>query len=245
MVNYLKAENLKLKHTFTKKLIIIMPMISLLMGALAPAWYEVNTFNWWYIMIFPGTIALICSLVHQKEEKKLKYRGVMCLPIDLKKLWISKALLIGIYIFISCIILSLGIFPGRFIFSSAITNPISITKIIIGAVVITITSLWQVPFCLFLAKKVGLFPTILINTVVGIVLNMLTVDKKLWWLFPYSFTSRLMCPILGILPNGCLAETGNPLLNSNVIWSGIALSILFFILLILVTAHWFSKQEVK
>lgn len=242
---YLKAENLKLKHTFTKKLIIIMPIISLLIATLSPAWYEANGFNWWYVMILPGYIALICSLVHQKEDKKIKYRGVMCLPIDLKKLWISKVLLIGNYVFLSCIILSIGILLGRFIFPSAIINPMPVTKVIIGALVITITALWQVPLCLFLANKVGLFPTILINSGVGLVLNLIAVDKGLWWICPYSWTARLMCPILGILPNGLLAEMGNQLLNSNVIWSGITLSILLFILFILVTAHWFSKQEVK
>lgn len=242
---YLKAENLKLKRTFTKKLIIIMPIVNLLIGAMAPVWYEANSFNWWYVMILSGHIALICSLVHYKEEKKLKYIGIMSLPVDLKKIWISKVLLIGKFIFISCGILTLGILSGRFIFSSAITNPMSMTRVIAGGLVIGITSLWQIPLCLFLAKKIGLFPTILINTGGGVFLNLLTVSKQLWWICPYSFTTRLMCPILKILPNGLIAEVGDPFLNTNVIFPGLFLAVGLFIVLIFVTANWFSKKGVK
>lgn len=240
---YLKAEKLKLKHTFTKKLIIIMPLITLLITSLSPAWYEVNGFNWWYTIILPGYIAVMCFLIHQKEDKRLKYRGVISLAIDLKRLWMSKVLLIGEFVFLSCIILSMGILLGSFIFPAA--NHIPVTKVIIGTIVIAVTSLWQIPLCIFLAKNAGLFPTILINSLVGVVLNLFTVDKGLWWSCPYSFTSRLMAPILGILPNGTLGEANNPLLNSNVILPGVILSILLFVLLALGTAHWFSKQEAR
>ncbi|MEG1254656.1 lantibiotic immunity ABC transporter MutE/EpiE family permease subunit [Clostridium sp.] len=243
MENYLRSENLKLKNTFTKKLIIIMPIISVLLGHLSPSWYVINSFNWWYMMILPGNIALIAFLVHQKEQKKQKYIGVMCLPINLKKLWISKILLISFFNLLSCMILCIGVLPGRFYWPNAYSIPI--INLIIGAVVIAITSMWQIPLCLFLAKKVGLFPTIFINTLAGVVLNIIMVNRGLWWICPYSITTRLMCPILRILPNGMLAERGNMLLNSNVIWIGIALSILFFVFLTFATAHWFSKQEVK
>ncbi|MFD3157895.1 lantibiotic immunity ABC transporter MutE/EpiE family permease subunit [Haloimpatiens sp. FM7330] len=242
---YLKAENLKLKNTFTKKLILIMPLIVLLLGNLIPPYYEQDCFNWWYTTILLGYISLICFLVHQKENKKLKYIGVMSLPVNLKKVWISKVLLIGTYILISCIILSIGILNGRIMYPGAIKNPMPVTTVMIAGLIIAITSLWQIPLCFFLSKKIGLFPTILINTVVGIVLNLFTVNKELWVFCPYSYTTRLMCPIIRVLPNGLLAKTGDPLLNPNVIFPGLILSIVLFIILTLVTAYWFSKQEVK
>lgn len=243
MINYIKAENLKLKRTFTKKLVVIMPLISLLIALLSPIWYEINAFNWWYTIILPGYIALLSFLVHQKEEKKLNYTGVMCLHVDLKKVWMSKVLLLAKFIFISCIILSLGILPGGVIFP--ITNTIPAISIIIAGFVIAITSVWQIPLCLFIAKKAGILPTIFINTLFGIVLNLFTVDKGIWIACPYSFTSRLMAPILGILPNGTLGKANSPLLNTNVIFPGVVLSIILFLILTFITSYWFSNQEVK
>lgn len=242
MLNYLKAENLKCKRTFLKKNIFIAPITVLLITVLAPMWFQVNAFNWWYMLIFPGFIALSCYLVHQKEEKKLKYRAVFSLPVDLKKVWIAKNLILAIYLLLACIVLSIGIILGAVVFPAA--KHFSFSQIIIGSTIIAVTSLWQVPLCLFLSKKLGAFGVILINVAGGGFVSAVIAVKSLWWLFPYCWTSRLMCPILGILPNGTLAEAGDILLNPNAIPSGIIMSVLLFLLLIFVTAHWFVKQEV-
>ncbi len=240
MVSYLKAENLKLKRTFTKKLIFIAPIITLFFGAMSGPYYQANSFNWWYIIMFPGNIALFCALVNQKEEKKIKYGAVFSLPIDLKKVWFSKIGIISIYALFANIVLSLGVIAGKYIFTSTIPS----TKAMAAGIIITIISLWQIPLCLFLAKKFGFFPPVILNVGIGLVLDTWMATKALWWLCPYSWTSRLMCPILRILPNGLLAEAKDPLLNSNVIPVGTGVSIALFIILLLATAHWFKKQEV-
>lgn len=242
MVSYLKAENLKLKGTFTRKLILSAPIGTMLLGLVMGIYYQQNAFNWWYIMMFPGSIALFCALVNQKEEKKMKYRAVFPLPIDLKKVWFSKIVIIAIYALLASVVLSLSVMAGRFIYTAV--TPMSITKLMAAGISITITSLWQIPLCLFLAKKFGFFPPVILNVGIGLVLDTWMATKALWWLCPYSWTSRLICPILGILPNGLLAEAKDPLLNSNVIPVGIGLSIVLFIILLLATAHWFKKQEV-
>ncbi|WDV45148.1 lantibiotic immunity ABC transporter MutE/EpiE family permease subunit [Clostridiaceae bacterium M8S5] len=245
MKNYIKAENLKLKRTFIRKLIMIMPILSILVGALSPPWFEVNSLNWWYVMVLSGYIALICFLVHQKEQKKQKYIGVMSLPVDLKKIWISKILVIGKFLFISSILLAISVFVGKIVFIDDIKEPIHNINIIVGLIVIVITSLWQIPLCMYLSKRTGLFTTVVINSGVGIVLNIIMVSGSFWWICPYSWTTRLMCPILGILPNGTLAEKGDMLLGDNVIVYGLILSIMLFALLVFITSNWFSKQEVK
>ena len=62
---------------------------------------------------------------------------------------------------------------------------------------------------------------------------------------PYSFGARLTIPILGVLPNGLIAEQGDSLLSGNVILPGIVISVLLFIALSLITANWFGRQEVQ
>ncbi|EJO5348589.1 lantibiotic immunity ABC transporter MutE/EpiE family permease subunit [Clostridium botulinum] len=242
MLNYIKAEKLKCRRTFGKKNTYIAPLVVLFFAFLSPLWYQACVFNWWYGLILPGFIALSCYFVHQKEEKKLKYRAIFSLPIDLKKLWIAKNLMIFMNLFIACAVLLIGIVLGGMLFTGAKNIPFINTCT--ATIIIAITSLWQIPLCLFLSKKFGAFGVILINAGAGLVLNISMVSKYLWWLCPYTWTTRLMCPILGILPNGLFAKPGDPLLNSRVIPIGIVMSLLLFVILMLITTNWFKNQEV-
>ncbi len=252
MSSYLKAENLKLKRTMTKKLVLIFPIITLFFGVMSGVYYQLNAFNWWYMMMLPGSIALLCALVNQKEEKKIKYMAVLSMPINLKKVWASKVMLIAMYVLFSCILLSLGVgIVGKYILPRIISGfalnlIVSIPSInaITAAIIIAITSLWQIPFCLFLAKKFGFFVPVILNVAVGIGLNSMMAVKSMWWLCPYSWTSRLMCPMLGILPNGQMPGAKDPMLNPGAIPVGIVLSIILFIVLLTATSHWFKNQEV-
>ncbi|NNU75523.1 lantibiotic immunity ABC transporter MutE/EpiE family permease subunit [Clostridium estertheticum] len=241
MLKYLQAENLKCKRTFIKKLILIAPIVTLLFGFMSGRYFESNSFNWWYMLILPGYISIMAVMTNEKEQKKLRYRAVFGLPISLKKVWISKVLVNGIYMTFSCIVFIVGIFLGSYL---RIT-PIPAFSAFAGAGLIAVTSLWQIPLCMFLAKKLGMLGTVLINVGIGTVLNVMAVKTSMWWISPYSWTTRIMCSIVGILPNGTLADIGDPLRNPVVIPIGTILSIILFALLMIVTANWFEKQEVN
>ncbi|WP_354092683.1 lantibiotic immunity ABC transporter MutE/EpiE family permease subunit [Clostridium gasigenes] len=241
MLNYLQAENLKCRRIFIKKLIFLAPMVTVLLAFLSGKWFQWNAFNWCYVMILPGYVSLMAARTNDQEEKKLRYRAIFALPISLKKVWVSKVLVNAIYMSLSCMILLVGIVLGGYKYP----NTIPVFRSFAGAVLIAVTFLWQIPLCLFLAKKFGLIGAVLINVCGGTILNFLTVSTSKWWLCPYSWTTRIMCPVLGVLPNGCLAESGDPLLNPEVVPIGIILSVVLFVLLLIVTANWFSKQEVN
>lgn len=51
---YIQAENLKHKRTFTKTLIVLAPFVTALMNFFAPLWFQLNSYNWWYILLYPG-----------------------------------------------------------------------------------------------------------------------------------------------------------------------------------------------
>lgn len=243
MLNYIKAENLKCSRTFAKKLVVIAPVCMLLLALISGEYFVVNGYNWWYTLIFPGFVTLLTALVNQNEDNKLRYRAVFALPVSLKKTWIAKVSLIGIYVSVANIIHLAGILLGKATYNTAST--IASYQVIAASVILIVTSLWQIPLCLFLSKKFGLLITILLNLGGGTVLQIFAASKAYWWACPYSWTARLMCPVLGVLPQGVMAEAGDPLLNSGVIPLGIILSIALFALLLIVTAHWFPKQEVK
>ena len=243
MPNYLEAENLKCKGTFAQKLVVIAPVVMLFLALISGRYFVENGYNWWYTLIFPGFITLLSALVNQYEEKKLSYRAVFVLPVDLKRIWISKVSLIGVYMAVASLIHMAGILLGMVFYNTS--SGVSAGRVIAATSILFITSLWQIPLCLFLSKKFGLMPTVFLNLCGGIILEVLAVGKTWWWACPYSWCTRLMCPVLGVLPQGVMAKPGDPMLNAGVIPVGVVLSIALFALLLFLTSQWFPKQEVK
>ena len=105
---YIQAENLKHKRTFTKTLIVLAPFVTALMNFFAPLWFQLNSYNWWYNLLYPGFLTLTCALIEQRDNGKLKYRAVASLPVSQNKVWKAKIGVAGIY---SCV--------GNFIFPGA------------------------------------------------------------------------------------------------------------------------------
>ncbi len=243
MMYYIKAENLKCRRTFAKKLVLIAPLLMVFLASISGRYLVQNGYNWWYTILLSGFITLATALVNQIEERKLRYRTIFALPVSLQKIWIFKVFLLAIYVLVACILHLVGMILGKLLINP--TSSISITQMVTATLILILVSLWQIPFCLFLSKKFGLMATALINVGIGIVLGIFAVTEDFWWACPYSWTMRLMCPVLGILPNGTLALQDDALLNPSVLPIGIALSAVLFLLLLTVTANWFQRQEVK
>lgn len=242
MYNILKAEKLKLKHTFGGKLHIISPCIVLLltfilMGGITNL-FSVSAWNWWYSLFLSSTLAIICYL-NIKKDKKLKYYNIKLLNESSKKMWIGKIIYCAITLFISNIIICIVISINNFIFET----DISILRSFLGAIVLIITYLWQIPLFLYLSNKVEIFGTIFISVLFSMS-GVIIANTNIWWIYPPSIPVRLMCPILKILPNGLVLPLESNLNNNNVILPGIILSIILFIILTILTANWFDKLEV-
>lgn len=197
MKNYIFAENLKHKHSFLLKLLFIAPIIALLHSfVLMPSYFSVNAYNWWYVILMPATFALIPAMMHRKEERKLNYRAIFPLNIDLNKIWISKILTALIYLSITSILHMLGVFVFQFFVGEQLTGNYTFTTLLFASALLVITNIWQVPFCFFLAKKFGFIASIVVNAVLGLVVGILLADGSMWIYCPYSWGIRLMVPVL-------------------------------------------------
>ncbi|MEY8001120.1 lantibiotic immunity ABC transporter MutE/EpiE family permease subunit [Clostridium sp. Mt-5] len=249
MAAYLKSEALKIKHSFSKKLVFLAPVFTIAVVLfLSASYFHQNVYNWWYAMILPGMISILCTLV-AKQDSRMKNMAVMSLPVDLKKVWVSKILLcILLMVEASIVVLAgavaIGNLLGMGIFKLPLLNQFE------GVSVLVLTFLWQIPLCLFLGSKIGMFPTIIINMAAYMVLGILCAVEGLLWMIPYDIPARLMCPILKILPNGLLAAPGNQtfrpeLLSKDVILPGIAISLVLFLVLAFATSKWYERQEAK
>ena len=246
MISYILAENLKHKRTFLKKLLVIMPITLILLSLfLMPSYFTTNSYNWWYVIIMPATFALIPAMMDRKESRKLNYRAVFPLNINLKKLWVAKIITAFIYMSIAAIIHMLGVYIFQFFLGEQLTPNYEFSTLLFASVLLIITNIWQIPFCFFLAKKFGFIASITINAVLGLGLGILLSDSAFWIYCPYAWGIRLMVPVMHILPSGVLIEASNPMIANTSLYIPCILSICLFTLLTVISAKWFSKQEVK
>ena len=83
---YFQAEKLKNRHTFLWGLTILMPLVcSLLSAQLTHRYFAMDGYNWWYMMMMPGFLTIICGLVGGKDLKK-QNRTIGSLPADTGKI---------------------------------------------------------------------------------------------------------------------------------------------------------------
>lgn len=251
MLGMFQAERLKLKRSMAKKLLVFAPIIAILYGFIAPVGYLVNNaYNWWYVMIFPGLLTLFAVLINTYEEKKLHYRAVFPLPISLRKFWFEKIFITVYYLnFSNGVLWIITVLLNTFILPNYGKDyTYTVGELALASLVIIVTTLWQIPFCLWLTKRIGFTITLIINLMSNFILGVVFATTSCWWLCPYSWGIRLMVPILKILPSGLKAGiAGAPSLPTS-FWSiviSLCLAVILFVSLTVLSASWFEKQEVK
>lgn len=142
MKNYLLSENLKHKNSFLKKLILIAPIATVLLSfILMPFYFTVNAYNWWYVILMPAIFALIPGLMHLKEEKKLKYRAVFPLDINLKKIWIAKIVMALIFLTVAELLHMVGVAVFQQFVNNQLTGNYKLSTLIIASLILLITNI--------------------------------------------------------------------------------------------------------
>ena len=243
MLNIVRAEHLKTRKSMSRVLIWAFPMIVfglafVLTLGMTNAYAE-SVWNWWYTLLLPGMLAIICYLSIMRE-KKTGYYNLMTLSTGKRKLMMGKILYMGCVILVSNMIIFAGASLGGFLLSTCV--PLSGASIAILA--LTISQLWEIPLFLFLSERFGMIVELLVClfiTVAGIIIA----PTGKWYFFVSAIPMRILCPLLHILPNGIRAEEGNPLLDAGVVLPGICISIIWFILATILVLNWFEKRERK
>lgn len=204
-MNYLRSEHLKFKRTMANKLLLFIPLITAIFAWIIGGFfgYQYMTFYWWYAFLLPGTIAILCSLSHRREENAGKYYSVFSMPMNLSKFEASKSVILVEKLFIAAIYLALLISISNII--SPATAVYSVSQIIIGSIGIICTSIWQIPLCFYLTRKTGVFLPVVVNTILGIFLPIVLGNTNFWWLIPYCYAAKLAEPLMGIELNGTFA----------------------------------------
>lgn len=249
MYKYFKSENLKTKRTFINKMTYLAPIIIIVLSIfLCVDYFQVDIYNWWYTTGITAVLSIGCCLLVRIDVLK-KNRAVLGLPVDLKKVWMSKILVEIKNLAAACFIIFLFGQLSRTLLPFKSASDIPLLSGFASAVIMIITTMWQIPVLMFAGKKIGMFPTILISFALDVVSIIIAV-KKTWCFLPTSYTARLMCPVIKILPNGLLAVPesatfSQELLNKDAIFLGITVSITLFVLFSFLTAKWYENQEAR
>lgn len=240
MVNYLKAEILKQKHSFNNMIIWLIPIVNIIISFLlmGPEYIQSNSYNWWYVLFLPFISTFIASSI-VKKDRKYNNHGLFGIVKDKKKIWYSKITIATLYLAFTCFIFFLfTVICGR-IFN----EQIPLASNLLASVLLFVTFAWQIPFFLFVTLKFNMFLSIILSMVCNLWIACMCGVESYWWI-PFAIPARLMCPVINVLPNGLLLSADNPLNNTNVILVGVIITIILYIVLSFSTAKIFENQEI-
>ena len=252
MIHIIKSEFLKYKRTFTRKLIVFAPLAFVLYALpqrlympadyIMPWQLLINlVYNWWPVLFIPIGIALFAALIESQEKKAGNYRSLRAHNISPSCIWVGKITAMAGHTFLSTIVLIIAIIILGLITAG---GAIPWLKIFACGFTIWLVSLSLIPIQLWAATWKGTFFSMAIG-VIGFIVGVLTAGESYWVYVPWSWPTRLMCPIIGVHPNGTLLDASDPLRDFSVIPIGIVLAIIAFIIFTILTSIWFSKREVK
>ncbi|GIO35416.1 multidrug ABC transporter permease [Paenibacillus antibioticophila] len=242
---YIHAELLKLRRTFTARLVWLAPLLTLLLcaGLMAGSFFQSASYNWWYTMILPGAISLMGIGIIQKDRKKLNYRAILGFPTSLSKVWLGKIGAVSLLLLASSLLLLAGITLSAFVFP--FPAALSLKDSLTAASLLVLTFLWQIPLCMFLFMRLGMYGALLLNLLGNVIATVALATTELWWVIPYAIPARLMCPVINTLPNGLPVPAGDPLLEQGVLLPGVLIALGWFLLLSLLTMQAFKRQEAR
>jgi len=240
MLDLIKCERLKYKRTVIKKLIFLIPIAVTFLGIVMIP-YNTNqlfAYNMWYLFMLPFLVGYIVSSMVAIEKKHL-YHGLLGVFEDKKKLWYAKTFYGIIIIFLANVVMSIFGIGFKFVFNS----PVGVKETIIAMLVLSIVYAWQVPLFMCFSRKINFIIVSAIATVLNVGLS-INFALKVWWL-PFAMPTRLMCPLLKIYPNGEVVEDGSKYLDNGIVAPSIVISIILLIVVTIVTAKLFEKEECK
>ncbi len=140
MLGIIQSELLKMRHTFSIKMIILAPLVTLLLGyLLSGSHVQLSTYNWWYFMILPLVVSL-CSASMIAREKKSGMQNIVFLPIRFDKIWLGKTAALVILLFVT----NLFLWIAATVAGMAASAAVSPLDGLIGCMLLFLTYLWQI-----------------------------------------------------------------------------------------------------
>lgn len=239
MNKLINGEWIKGKGLITRSAPVLMPaVIALLaMALMAGPFVQINSVNWWYVILAPVAISLICANVIEPDSR-LNWQNINMLPYKRRSAWDAK-IIVGLCLLLAAnIALLLVTTLAGFVYGSMY----SIQTGLFSALILVVTFAWMVPTGMFLTSRFGsgvCFVALLVLGLGGAIQN---VSGGSLWFLPMALPARLMAAMIGVNPNGTLLEANSPLADASVILPGLLISVVTFIAVYSITRIWFAKK---
>ncbi len=238
---------LKIKNTSINKLIILFPLICALISLLFSSLggesilsLTVETaVNQWGVIWINVIIAVISGLLNKLELDSNKYSIFLSRDVDLKMAEFSRIILVAFLSLVISIILGLILIViSLFLPTPSLT---SISRILLTVLLIWVTTLWQIPFTLWLSRKTNLYFSMIINTIAPLIIGTSFSLLDNWYIFPYDWSLKLLEPMTKMGINGIPFGT-EYVPNYSMIYISLFLGVILFIILSEISAISFKKQ---
>lgn len=239
MFHLIHSELLKVRHTFALKLFVAAPIVILSLGyILSGKFVQLTAYNWWYILILPITIAIWCASFISCE-KRTQYQNILCLSVDMKKIWIGKLFAVAVLLLLTNFVM----WGGCTLFGVFTVMNIDPLNGLLGCMLLFLVYVWQLPLIMLLAKKTNYLTAVLVSFSCNI-LSTIGVESDLFYLNPFAIPARIVCLFFKMHPNGIPIENGSFLLNTGTIIPAVLLSLILAVLCFLLTAWLFTKGDI-
>ena len=245
-----RAEAMKYRRSGTGKLWLFMPAVTLAVAFwLSRSYGTISGYNWWYVGLYPGMLSLVCCMTAAKDAK-LGSRAVLSLPVRPARVWDAKILTCALAAAKANILVGVLAWVLGNILLPAVgieqTLQVSWTQTLAAVLVMTAAGIWQVPLCLWMGQRLGMLPALIINVALA-TSGVLTAVTSFWMADPYAVLPRLMCAVIGVLPNNMPARPGIPtsspeLLDTSAILPGLTLCLALLVFLWYLSRRWYERK---
>lgn len=252
MIHVVKSEALKYRRTFTRRIVLYAPLFFLVIALVQTLYAPVDfvrpwqlllslIYNWWPVIFIPLGTALFAVLVALQEKKAGNYRSLRVHNVSPCAIWIGKVVVMGFYTLLATLVLMTVTIITGFLTAG---GDIPWNQIFVGGFVLWLTSLAIIPLQLWAATWKGTLFSMAMG-LGGFFAGVTAAPENYWIVVPWSWPTRLMCPIIGVHPNGVILGDSDPINSSSVILTGIIVSMAAFLVFTGITALWFNKREAK
>lgn len=236
MQNEIRAEFIKERRSANRKMFWIVPMIFVLFNVLVislmgespegKSYLVATAFNWYPLMILPIVLSLLVVNINNKEKEPhiIQQRS---LGLNRIKMILAKNMMVIIDLFIILFISTALIYGvGVFILQEYIV----LKEMAMAMLCLFIGSLPLIGISFILYNLSKGFLVVFLNFICSSFPAAIIAVTKWWVLYPWSYSLRILAPVVGIHPNGTFLNGDSPLWNPSGVIMGIALSVGVYVL---------------
>ncbi|MEX2805086.1 lantibiotic ABC transporter permease [Streptococcus sp. H31] len=225
MKKIFSSEAIKLKHSGTMRLVLLIPLITIFIAFLIGGVQIFSSFSiyWWEAGFLFLLISLLFLYDFNAEERAGNFQNINISLLSWN-IRVVKIVLLFVRLIFSSLILLILMYIVSKIYQGVID--IDFLKISIALFFILTSIIWDIPLLYILSKWINSYVLLATNTLLCLLVAPIFAKTSFWFIFPYSYHYRVAETLLQIKPSGDMMVS-----TSNNIIIGIALPVILSLIL--------------